>query len=74
MKCDVGLLQSHTLLIILLQSQRVDGEEGHVGLEGAHDNKERGSISYCFLVVKSLSLGGEINELYMCYVVFAGLI
>lgn len=44
-----------------------------MGLEGANDNKERDSISYCFLV-KSLSLGGEINEVYMCYVVFAGLI
>lgn len=29
----VGLLHPHTLLLVLLQSQRVDGEEGHVGLE-----------------------------------------
>lgn len=29
----VGLLQAHTLLLVLLQSQRVDGEKRHVGLE-----------------------------------------
>lgn len=48
----VGLLQPHTLLLVLLQSQRVDGEEGHLGLKGADTNTERaGSISemlYCF--------------------------
>lgn len=32
----VGLLQPHALLLVLLQSQGVDGEEGHVGLEGAN--------------------------------------
>lgn len=37
----VGLLQPHALLLVLLQSQRVDGEEGHVGLEGANTNTER---------------------------------
>lgn len=29
----VGLLQAHALLLVLLQSQRVDGEKRHVGLE-----------------------------------------
>lgn len=29
----VGQLQAHALLLVLLQSQRVDGEEGHVGLQ-----------------------------------------
>lgn len=32
----VGLLQPHALLLVLLQSQRVDGEEGHVGLGHRH--------------------------------------
>lgn len=36
----VGLLQPHALLLVLLQSQRVDGEEGHVGL------KERGGVRF----------------------------
>lgn len=29
----VGLLQPYTLLLVLFQSQGVDGEQGHVGLE-----------------------------------------
>lgn len=36
MQGGVGLLQPHTLLLVLLQGQRVDGEEGHVGLEWAN--------------------------------------
>lgn len=40
----VSLLQPHTLLLVLLQSQRVDGEKGHVGLEGVNTERE-GSIS-----------------------------
>lgn len=40
----VGLLQPHALLLVLLQSQRVDGEEGHVGLEHKH-RKRKGLIS-----------------------------
>ena len=30
----VGLLKAHTLLLVLLQSQGVDGEQRHVGLGG----------------------------------------
>lgn len=35
----VGLLQPHTLLLVLLQSQRVNGEKGHVRLVG--ENKQK---------------------------------
>lgn len=36
-----GLLQPNALLLVLLQSQRVDGVEGHLGLEGARTNAQR---------------------------------
>ncbi len=56
----VGLLQPHTLLLVLLQSQRVDGEEGHVGLEGGgHKHRKRGfdikqkdKMPYCFMFIQ----------------------
>ncbi len=88
----VGLLQPHTLLLVLLQSQRVDGEEGHVGLERGDTNTEReGLISNrrtkCHIALclsKFLTINitenqweifkSEINEVYMCYAVFAGLV
>lgn len=36
----VGLLQPQTLILVLFQSQRVDGEQRHVGLE--HMKRTRG--------------------------------
>ena len=37
-QCGVSLLKSYTLLLVLLQSQRVDGEQRHVGLGGGKEH------------------------------------
>lgn len=34
-----GHLQAHALLLVLLQSQRIDGEERHVGLQHKHTHR-----------------------------------
>lgn len=41
-----GLHQPCTLLLVLLQSQRVDGEEGHVGLKGGATQTQKEEVSY----------------------------
>lgn len=38
----VGLLQPQALILVLFQSQRVDGEQGHVGLEHMEHTHTRG--------------------------------
>lgn len=67
-----GLIQPHTLLLVLLQSQRVDGEQRHVGLDGGKSirhglifNKQRQNVKV--ILVSSAWV-------YMCYAVFAGLV
>lgn len=71
----VGLLQAHTLLLVLLQSQRVDGEKGHVGLEEESKQKDDYDVNNNGItahVFKSLEV--KVNGVYMCNTVFGRLV
>lgn len=63
-----GHLQAHALLLVLLQSQRIDGEERHVGLQ----DKETGSRLGLYNQWEQQD--SEINVLYLSYAVFGGLV
>lgn len=63
MEGGVGQLQAHALLLVLLQSQRVDGEEGHVGLQHKTHRNVIQTLILLSLLMKTLRNKCDLHEL-----------